>query len=106
MNKIRGFEIVRNEMRKNKEVNISLPTRGTKSSAGYDFYSPIDTTIKPHEKQVIWTDIKSYMQENEVLMIYVRSSIGIKKGLVLANGTGIIDKDYYNNSDNDGNIGI
>jgi dUTP pyrophosphatase len=46
------------------------------------------------------------MHYDEVLMLYVRSSIGIKKGLVLANGTGIIDYDYYSNEDNDGNIGI
>lgn len=39
-------------------------------------------------------------------MIYIRSSVGIKKGLVLSNGTGVIDADYYSNPDNDGNIGI
>jgi dUTP pyrophosphatase len=46
------------------------------------------------------------MQENEVLMLYVRSSIGVKKGVVLSNGTGIIDSSYYSNPSNDGNIGI
>ena len=46
------------------------------------------------------------MQEDEVLMLYVRSSIGIKKGLTLSNGTGIIDSSYYENPSNDGNIGI
>jgi dUTP pyrophosphatase len=46
------------------------------------------------------------MQNNEVLMLYVRSSIGVKKGVVLANGTGIIDASYYSNPDNDGRIGI
>ena len=44
------------------------------------------------------------MQEGEVLLLYVRSSVGIKKGLVLANGTGVIDADYYYNESNDGNI--
>jgi dUTP pyrophosphatase len=39
-------------------------------------------------------------------MLYVRSSIGVKKGLVLSNGTGIIDASYYSNPDNDGRIGI
>ena len=38
------------------------------------------------------------MQDGEVLLLYVRSSVGIKRGLVLANGTGVIDKDYYSNS--------
>lgn len=104
--KIRGFEVVGDNFRKNKSVDITLPTRGSKYSAGYDFYSPIDIEIQPHSKVCVWSDIKAYMRENEVLMLYVRSSIGIKRGLRLSNGTGIIDKDYYSNPDNDGNIGI
>jgi len=46
------------------------------------------------------------MQEGEVLILDVRSSIGIKKGLMLANTIGIVDQDYFSNKDNDGNIGI
>lgn len=105
----RGFEFVKEEFMKyddHMSRENMLPTRGSKFSAGMDFYCPIEVAIKPHEKQVIWTNVKSYMQDNEVLMIYIRSSIGIKRGLVLANGTGIIDKDYYSNESNDGNIGI
>jgi dUTP pyrophosphatase len=107
MNKIRGFEPVSKEFKKYEFIeNIKLPTRSTKNSAGYDFYSPIDIIITPQTSMIIWTDVKAYMQPNEVLMLYVRSSIGIKKGLTLANGTGIVDSDYYSNPDNDGNIGI
>ena len=103
--KMRGFEIVKEEMRKTKG-EITLPTRGSKVSAGYDFYSPVDIILKPHEKTCVWSDVKAYMQEGEVLLLFVRSSIGIKKGLALSNGTGVIDADYYSNSNNDGNIGI
>lgn len=104
--KIRGFEVVSNEFRKHGDVDIQLPTRGTKHSAGYDFYLPCDIMIAPGEKLCVWSDVKAYMQEGEVLMLYVRSSIGIKKGLALSNGTGVIDADYFENKDNDGNIGI
>jgi len=97
----RGFEIVPNEYRKYLDSNIVLPTRGDDRSAGYDFYSPESIIITPGEKITIWSDVCAYMQPDEVLMIYVRSSIGIKKGLVLANGTGIIDSSYYPH-----NIGI
>ena len=55
---------------------------------------------------MIFTDIKAYMEADEVLTTHVRSSIGMKRGLVLANTTGIIDSDYYSNPDNDGNIGF
>ena len=102
----RGFEVVNEGSKKNKGIDITLPTRGTQYSAGYDFYSPIDIEIQPHDKVCIWSDVKAYMQEGEVLLLYVRSSIGIKKGLRLSNGTGVIDSDYYSNPDNDGNIGL
>ena len=39
-------------------------------------------------------------------MLYVRSSLGIKHGIVLSNGTGVIDSSFYNNPSNNGNIGI
>ena len=56
------------------------------------------------KSDVIATDVKAYMQEGEVLILHVRSSIGIKRGLTLSNCTGVIDKDFYSNPDNDGNI--
>lgn len=103
---VRGFEVVSDEYKKHPKVNILLPTRSDNRSAGYDFYSPVDIIITPGKRCLVWTDVKAYMQENEVLMLYVRSSIGVKKGVVLSNGTGIIDSSYYSNPDNDGNIGI
>ena len=44
------------------------------------------------------------MEIDEVLLLFVRSSIGIKRNLSLANGTGVIDSTYFNNLDNEGNI--
>lgn len=103
--KLRGFEEVKKESR-NTKGEIILPMRGSKNSAGYDFYSTIEFKLKPKESKLIWTDVKAYMQEGEVLEVYIRSSIGIKKSLMLKNITGIIDSDYYSNKSNDGNIGI
>ena len=102
----RGFEVVSDGFRKYPEIDIQLPKRGDSRSGGYDFYAPCDITLQPNEKVLLFSDVKAYMQDDEVLMLYVRSSIGIKKGLVLSNGTGIIDSSYYNNPSNDGNIGI
>lgn len=81
-----------------------LPTRSDAGSAGYDFYALEDCEIQPKEVVVMKTGIKAQMFGNEVLMLYVRSSIGIKKNLMLANGTGVIDSSFYNNPDNEGNI--
>ena len=105
MEKIRGFEAVVEEMRKGT-MDYILPTRGTSRSAGYDLASPIDVIIEPHSSVLVWTNIKVYMAEDELLQLHVRSSIGIKRNLMLKNTTGIVDSDYYSNESNDGNIGL
>ena len=102
--KLRGFEIVENH-KKSEGVTL-LPLRGTKTSAGYDFYTPVDLEIKPQEKVFFWTDVKAYMQDGEVLLLDIRSSLGIKSDLMLANTVPVIDSDYHNNPSNEGNIGI
>lgn len=100
----RYFKVVKDDMRLNKG-KIILPTRSDPRSAGYDFYSPIDITIQPRESVLIFTDVKACMNADEVLKLYVRSSMG-KHPVVIANGTGIIDSSYFENESNDGNIGF
>lgn len=102
---MRKFEVVRNDTIKYNVMDNMLPIRSTKCAAGYDFYSPIDEVVKAGEVKTIWTNIKFTCNDDEYLMLCVRSSMG-KKGVRLANGVGIIDGDYYNNPDNDGNIGF
>lgn len=53
---------------------------------------------------IIHTGIKACMEDDEVLYLYNRSSGPRKLGLVLANSVGVVDADYYNNTDNDGEI--
>lgn len=81
-----------------------LPQRSTEKAAGYDFFSPVPVTIGPKQWGMIKTNVKAQMEDDDVLLIFPRSSLGIKKHLMLANTTGVIDADYYNNSDNEGNI--
>lgn len=102
----RGFEHVEKEFLKHNGADGFLPKRGTSGSAGYDFRSPVDVTILPGEQFMIWTNVKAYLQPNEVLLIDVRSSIGTKYGIVLGNTLGVVDSDYYSNPQNDGNIGL
>ena len=104
MEKLRGFEIAKGW----EDKNINLPKRSTKYAAGYDVEAAENTIIpafKPGVKPtLIPTGLKAYMQDDEVLCLYNRSSNPKKKGLVLANSVGIVDKDYYGNADNDGHI--
>ena len=101
---MRRFEVVSDEFRKFPDSKIILPTRATIGSAGYDFCTPIDFVMDSGKLVKIHTDIKAKVPNYEVLMLYIRSSLGIKKNIQLANLVGIIDSDYYNNLDNDGNI--
>ena len=104
MEKIRGFEVAKGF----EEQNINLPERKTRYSAGYDVEAAEDTIIPSFKKgmkpTLVKTGIKSYMQDNEYLMLVNRSSNPGKRGLILANSVGIVDKDYYGNPDNDGHI--
>lgn len=83
--------------------DIMLPRRATKGSAGYDFFSPIDFTLKPGETLKIPTGVRASMEEGWVLCIFPRSGLGFKYRLQMNNTVGIIDSDYYF-SDNEGHI--
>ena len=104
MEKQRGFEIAKGF----EDKNINVPERKTKFSAGYDVEAAEDIIIPSFKKGIkptlVKTGIKSYMKDNEYLMLVNRSSNPGKRGLILANSVGIIDKDYYGNPDNDGHI--
>lgn len=82
---------------------IKLPCRATAGSAGYDFFTPENITLKPGESMKIPTGIRVEMEENWVLKCYPRSGLGFKFRLQLNNTVGIIDSDYFY-SDNEGHI--
>ena len=98
----RGFEIISDY----KDKDIHLPVRKTAKSAGYDLEAAQDKLIKAGQCGVIATGLKAYMQDDEYLVIHIRSSLAFKKHLNLINSQGVIDADYYNNPDNEGHIMI
>jgi dUTP pyrophosphatase len=105
MNK-RFFEEIKDDKKKHHDVETIMPVRADTGSAGCDFHAKESIRINPGEVHMFWTDVKVFMQEDEYLSLHVRSSIGVKKKLLLACGTGIIDASYYGNKENDGNICI
>lgn len=88
---------------------IKLPERSTSKSAGYDFYAYERVEIPPYKlgdnPTLVKTGIKARMEDDEFLMLVNRSSNPKKKKLVIPNSIGIVDADYFNNLDNDGEIG-
>lgn len=86
--------------------DVKLPERATANSAGYDFFAPEDITLPAKTLTRVMTGIKCELRPYMVLILANRSSNPSKKGLYLANGVGIVDADYYNNLDNEGEIGF
>jgi len=108
----RDFMVVSKYMKDadgNVQDVIRLPNRGTKYSAGYDFYNNTGESIKIGARESsfpIPTGVKVYMKPDEVLEIYPRSSLGFKHDVRLSNTIGIIDSDYFDNEKNEGEIFI
>lgn len=101
----RKFEYVKNASEyMNEYGNFKLPERSTANSAGYDFYNPETVILKPGEIKYVKTGVKAYFPEDEMLVLCNRSSNPKKKGLVLVNGIGIVDSDYADNAENEGEI--
>lgn len=86
--------------------DIKLPERSTLNSAGYDFFAIEDVTLPAKKLTRVMTGVKCELMPNQVLILANRSSNPSKKGLILANGVGVIDADYYGNPDNDGEMGF
>ncbi len=101
---MRNFEFVNRILNNEDGIVRRLPQRSTKSSAGYDFFNPKNIICKSHEITMIPTGIKAQFPEDEMLLLFNRSSNPKKKGLIILNGVGVVDSDYYNNNDNEGEM--
>lgn len=86
--------------------HIQLPRRSTKKSAGYDIRAVGDYLIAPGETLKVPTGLKVAMPDDEVFLLFIRSSLAIKSNITLTNNVGVIDADYYNNNDNEGHFWI
>lgn len=100
---MRGFELI-------EGMNGELPIKATIHSAGVDFIACSDITIPSFRFKgtatLVPTGVKAFMQNDEYLQIFARSSIPVNLGLIMSNGVGIVDADYYNNPKNEGHIMI
>ena len=77
-------------------TEIPLPYYATEGAAALDLHACIDepVTIAPHARCMIPTGIAAAIPEGYVGIMAVRSSMGVKNGINLANGIGVIDSDY------------
>ena len=88
------------------DLDIKIPKRATKHSAGYDIYSVFDFELAPGQTILLPTGIKFDCDSDKFLMVVPRSGQGFKYKVQLYNSVGIIDSDYYNNEKNEGHIWV
>lgn len=99
---MRKFEVVS----RCKNMEVKLPKRKTKKSAGYDFFAIEDIELYPNKLYVLPTGVKAAMEDDEVLYLHIRSSAAFKRGIRMINSVAVIDSDFYNNETNEGEISL
>jgi len=81
------------------DPSVELPAYGTAGSAAFDLAASADTTIAPGEVRLVPTGLVIEVPEGMFLAVFARSSTPLKKGLMVANGVGVVDSDYCGPTD-------
>ena len=78
---------------------MSLPSYGTSEAAGFDLASAHDVVVQPRQIVLVRTGLVIEVPTGYFLAIFARSSTPLKRGLMVANGVGVIDPDYSGPND-------
>ena len=78
---------------------MPLPSYGTDESAGFDLAAAHDITVPPRTIALVRTGLVIEVPSGHFLAIFARSSTPLKRGLMVANGVGVIDPDYSGPTD-------
>jgi dUTP pyrophosphatase len=81
------------------DSTVPLPAYGTAESAGFDLAASQDVTIPPRQIVLVRTGLVIEVPAGHFLAIVARSSTPLKRGLLVANGVGVIDPDYSGPTD-------
>ncbi len=74
--------------------DVEIPAYQTNGSAGMDLATAEETRIPPKTAVRIPTGLGIGVPKGYALFLFARSSLFIKKGLMLANSVGVLDSDY------------
>ena len=81
------------------DPSVELPAYATDGSAAFDLAASVDTTIAPGEVRLVPTGLVIEVPEGMFLAVFARSSTPLKRGLLIANGVGVVDSDYCGPAD-------
>jgi dUTP pyrophosphatase len=84
---------------KRLDPTVPLPSYGTDEAAGFDLAAAHDVVVAPHAVALVRTGLVIEVPSGHFLAIFARSSTPLKRGLIVANGVGVIDPDYSGPSD-------
>jgi dUTP pyrophosphatase len=79
--------------------SVALPCYATPGSAAFDLAASEDVSIAPGEVRLVPTGLVIEVPEGMFLAIFARSSTPLKRGLMVANGVGVVDSDYCGPAD-------
>ena len=79
--------------------SIPLPEYQTEGAAGFDLAASEDVTIPPASVALVPTGLVIQAPAGHFLGVFARSSTPLKRGLMVANGVGVVDRDYCGAAD-------
>jgi dUTP pyrophosphatase len=81
------------------DPTVALPSYATDESAGFDLSAAHDVTVPSRSIALVRTGLVIEVPSGHFLAIFARSSTPLKRGLMVANGVGVIDPDYCGPTD-------
>ena len=81
------------------DKGLDLPEYKTKGAVGFDLTAREETVINPWEMKLILLNLIVKVPKGYGLFLFSRSSVPVKKGLMIANSVGVIDQDYSGEED-------
>ena len=84
---------------KRLDAAVGLPEPASSRAAGFDLASAVDIEIPPRSIRLVGTGLVIAVPDGYFLGIFARSSTPLKRGLMVANGVGVIDPDYCGPTD-------
>src|SRR5687767_5033354 len=79
---------------KRLDAAVGLPEPASARAAGFDLASAVDIEIPPRSIRLVGTGLVIAVPDGNFLGVFARSSTPLKRGLMVANGVGVIDADY------------
>jgi len=73
---------------------VALPSYQTPGAAGFDLAASVEMIVQPGDVALVPTGLVIEVPSGHFLGVFARSSTPLKRGLMVANGVGIVDSDY------------